>query len=65
MEAKFYEALTIAEQIFALKLGLNREYINSQQDLWLVVGILTPIHTRYSPDWYDLVRRLSEAENRN
>ncbi len=62
MEGKWYEALTLAEQVFLLQRGLGREDINSQPDLWLVVGFLAPIYCRFSPGWYDLVRRLSETE---
>lgn len=62
MEKNWYAALTISEQNYLLQSGVCRKHVNCKQDLWLVASLFAAVYARFSPEWYDLIRRLSEVK---
>ena len=57
---KTYERLTPAEQKYLAQDGVSAADVNVVEELWTIVDYLTPLYSRFSHDWYSMVRRVTD-----
>ena len=53
-----YDKLTPLERQYLSQDGITEEDINSVDDVWIVIDYLTPLYSRFTPEWDDLMIRL-------
>ena len=53
-----YDKLTPLERQYLSQDGITEEDINNVDDVWTVIDYLTPLYSRFTPEWYDLMIRL-------
>ena len=53
-----YDKLTPLERQYLSQDGITEEDINNVDDVWIVIDYLTPLYSRFTPEWDDLMIRL-------
>ena len=53
-----YDKLTPLERQYLSQDGITEEDINNVDDVWIVIDYLTPLYSRFTHEWYDLMIRL-------
>lgn len=59
-----YTLLTPNEQRYMLQDGIFKEDVEAAKDVWVVIDYLTPRYRRFTANWYKMVARLTEKEER-